>query len=73
MQKLLHLCYVCLHQWRVPKFALKYPCSLHPPRGETIAREGGGYQGGFRVLVSMRMLNLLLHINVNARGQKLML
>ena len=34
MQKSLHLCSVCLHQWRVPQFALKYPCNPPPrPRG----------------------------------------
>ena len=27
---------VCLHQWRVPQFALKCPCNLPPSRGETI-------------------------------------
>ena len=31
--KPLHLCSVCLHQWRVPQFALKYPCNLPPPGG----------------------------------------
>ena len=47
--KLLHLCSVCLHQWRVPQFALKYPCNP-PPHGAgdrralqgDIARGGGG-------------------------------
>ena len=29
----LHLCSVCLHQWRVPQFALKYPCNLPPGGG----------------------------------------
>ena len=28
--KLLDLCSVCLHQWRVPQFALKYPSNPHP-------------------------------------------
>ena len=54
---------VCLHQWRVPQFALKYPCNPPPPRGETItwqpspppqgetvARYGGRHQGGGGVL-----------------------
>ena len=36
MQKSLHLCSVCLHRWRVPRFALKYPCNASPPGGETI-------------------------------------
>ena len=59
--KSLHLCSVCLHQWRVPQFALKYPCNLPPsggetviwrpfpppPRGgETVAHYRGGFQGG---------------------------
>ena len=30
MQKSLHLCRLCLHQWRVPQFALKYPCNPAP-------------------------------------------
>ena len=29
--KSLHLCSVCLHQWRVPQCALKYPCNPPPP------------------------------------------
>ena len=36
MQKSLHLCSVCLHQWRAPRFALKYRCTPPPPP-ETIA------------------------------------
>ena len=31
MQKSLHLCSVCLHQWRVPQLALKYRCDAPPP------------------------------------------
>ena len=31
--KSLHLCSVCLHQWRVPQFALKYCCNLPPAGG----------------------------------------
>ena len=31
-----HLCSVCLHQWRVPQFALKHPCNPPPPPGETV-------------------------------------
>ena len=27
----LHTWSLCLHQWRVPQFALKYPCHLPPP------------------------------------------
>ena len=27
----LHLCSVCLHRWRVPQFALEYPCNPPPP------------------------------------------
>ena len=45
--KLIHLCSVCLHQWRVPQFALKYSCNP-PPQGHhlaTIARYGGIFQG----------------------------
>ena len=48
MQKSLHLCHVCLHQWRVPKIALKYPCNLPPPLGgrpslgDRLWRPGGG-------------------------------
>ena len=51
--KSLHLCSVCLHQWRVPQFALKYPYNPPPlPQGggdrralrEDISR-GGGLQG----------------------------
>ena len=30
-QKSLHTCSLCLHQWRVPQFALKYPCNPPPP------------------------------------------
>ena len=26
-----HLVHMCLHRWRVPQFALKYPCNLPPP------------------------------------------
>ena len=33
-QKLLHTCSLCLHQWRVPRFALKYPCNPPPPPGD---------------------------------------
>ena len=32
-QKSLHTYSLCLHQWRVPKFALKYPCNPPPPPG----------------------------------------
>ena len=32
MQKSLLLCSVCLHQWRLPPFALKYPCNIPLPR-----------------------------------------
>ena len=48
-QKSLHTCSLCLHQWRVPHFALKYPCNPPPPRESVIwrpfAREvcKGGY------------------------------
>ena len=31
MQKSALLCSVCLHQWRVPRFALKYLCNPPPP------------------------------------------
>ena len=30
-QKLLHMCSLCLYQWRVPQSALKYPCNPPPP------------------------------------------
>ena len=45
--KSLHLCSVCLRQWRVPQFALKYLCNPPPPLewGETIARYGRIFQG----------------------------
>ena len=41
MEKSLHLgsvCSVCLHQWRVPQFALKYCCDPPPPNvpGDTL-------------------------------------
>ena len=32
-QKSLHTCSLCLHLWRVPQFALKYPCNPPPPPG----------------------------------------
>jgi len=44
----LHLCSVCLHQWRIPQFALKYPCNLPPsppPRGRPFTRYRGRFQG----------------------------
>ena len=28
-----HLVHMCLHRWRVPQFAFKYPCNLPPPPG----------------------------------------
>ena len=31
MRKSLHTCSLCLHRWRVPQFALKYPCNPPPP------------------------------------------
>ena len=34
MRKSLHTCSLCLHQWRVPPFALKYPCNPPPPPGD---------------------------------------
>ena len=37
MQKSLHLRSVCLHQWRVPPFALKCPCNPPPPPWETVS------------------------------------
>ena len=33
LQKSLHMCSACLHQWRVPQVALKYPCNLPSPGG----------------------------------------
>ena len=45
MQNSLHLCSVCLHQWRVPQFALKYPCNLNRHLA-TVPGGGGGVQGG---------------------------
>ena len=35
-KKSLHLCSLCLHQWRVPQFALKYPCNPPPPPGRPL-------------------------------------
>ena len=53
---------LCLRQWRVPQFALRYPCNLpppppghrhlvtvSPPTRETVARYPGTLQGGGRV------------------------
>ena len=33
---------VCLHQWRVPQSALKYPCNAPPPQGGRPSRAMGG-------------------------------
>ena len=33
MRKSLHTCSLCLHWWKVPHFALKYPCNPPPPPG----------------------------------------
>ena len=49
-QKSLHTCSLCLHKWRVPHFALKYPCNppgdrhlaTPPPTRETTARANQG-------------------------------
>ena len=44
----LHLCSVCLHQWRIPQFALKYPCNLPPsppPGGDRSRATGGDFKG----------------------------
>ena len=30
-RKSLHTCSLCLRQWRVPQFALRYPCNVPPP------------------------------------------
>ena len=30
-RKSLHMCSLCLRQWRVPQFALRYPCNVPPP------------------------------------------
>ena len=30
-RKSLHTCSLCLRQWRVPQFALRYPCNAPPP------------------------------------------
>ena len=38
--KSLHLCSVCLHQWRVPQLALKYPCNLPAALGGRPSRRG---------------------------------
>ena len=32
-RKSLHTCSLCLRQWRVPQFALRYPCNPPPPPG----------------------------------------
>ena len=63
MQKSLHLCYVCLHQWRVPKFALKYPCNPPPPPGgdrhlvtvtwRPSRARGGYFKGGVRIVLQL--------------------
>ena len=42
MPKTLHLCSVCLHQWRGPWFALEYPCNPPPPQGGDRHVLGGG-------------------------------
>ena len=58
---------VCLHQWRVPHFALKYPCNpqgggpslgsrLPPPRGDRRVLWGEISRGG-RVVELMLVLN----------------
>ena len=41
------MCSLCLHQWRVPQFALKYPCNPPPPPGDRRANEGD-CKGGAR-------------------------
>ena len=60
-QKSLHTCSLCLHHWRLPQFALKYPCNPPPPPGDhhlaTVSPPHPGYrralpgslQGGGRV------------------------
>ena len=57
--KSLHLCSVSLHQWRVPQFALKYPCNPPPP---PVVRKGGRLQGGG----AMR-----IYIDVHVHGHRL--
>ena len=57
--KVAYTCPLCLRQWRVPQFALRYPCNPPPPPGrpslgdrlppptrETVARYPGTLQGG---------------------------
>ena len=66
-RKSLHTCSLCLRQWRVPQFALRYPCNVPPPPGtpslgdrlppptrETVARYPGTLQGGGRVPTAHR-------------------
>ena len=45
MQMSLHLCSVCLHQWRVSQFALKYPCN--PGKTLRAAGEYFKWEGGY--------------------------
>ena len=45
-QKSLQMCSLCLHQWRVPQFALKYPCTPPPPPGRPLRANVGGCKGG---------------------------
>ena len=33
-RKSLHTCSLCFRQWRVPQFALRYPCNPPPPPGD---------------------------------------
>ena len=35
-RKSLHTCSLCLRQWRVPQFALRYPCNAPPPPRDTV-------------------------------------
>ena len=35
-RKSLHTCSLCLRQWRVPQFALRYPCNVPPPPRDTV-------------------------------------
>ena len=48
MQKSPHLYSVCLHQWRLPYFALKYPRNPPPPGGRPSLGDHPPPHGGDR-------------------------
>ena len=77
LPKSLHLCSVCLHEWRVPQFALKYPCNPpcprvgrpslgdrlppHPRGGDRCALQGGNAR--WWGLASQTLYGLVLEVN----------